>query len=415
MTRYLLLIAVIVLLGESLVAGDSAGKPLMFADSYMLRAQGTEANYWNPALLSVDTKDIWLPAVNLGFSLANNSLDVKIYNHIMGTGYLNTADKDRLLNMIDKRVMILGASQISLFGFTSDNFALSSSVNAFAKASFDKDYLRLLLYGNTDENYEFTRQDTNLGALSYIDLTIGMGDVTLPLPPNIPTIKAGLSVSLLAGLEDIHTDTFYGSFTSNFDGLMVQQDMVFKSGIGGAGFKSLIGLVCDPLPQLSTGLTLDNLFGFISWGLHKEDLNYHFEVDSVYIANLSEDFYMWEASRTKGESYTTKLPPELRLAALYRFPKVSVSADYVQGFATSIVTSSVGRVALGAEVLPLATLPIRCGIAFGNSDYPWRVSYGIGFRFSTMELGIGMQTFKSLVPGNTSKGLAFAFNFKLGV
>jgi len=408
MTKHLLLIALLLLGCLALFGTNYAGRALMYSDSYMLRARGSEANYWNPALLRESVQNFWLPVGNMGFYIANNSLDLEIYNHIMKKGYLEEIDKEKLLNMIDDHIAVNMGGQMSIIGFTIGNIAFTSSAHAYAKAALDETYLRLLLYGNTEESYEFTRENNNASMLSYVDVTVGMGDLPLPLPKNFPTVKAGWAASLLVGIEDIDTSEYYGSFSSNYDGASLRQDIVLKTGGAGAGFKGMVGLVSEPLNSLSVGVTLDNILGFIKWGLVRENLVYHLQADSVYVANLQDDFYDYEHYREKTDSFTTNLPPELRLAALYRTPQVILSADYVQGFGSSIATSKVGRVSLGAELLPIPSLPIHVGYGFGNSNYPWRVSYGVGLKIRPFEFGIGLQSFESFLPGQTSKGIALS-------
>jgi len=58
-------------------------------------------------------------------------------------------------------------------------------------------------------------------------------------------------------------------------------------------------------------------------------------------------------------------------------------------------------------------MPLFLGFPPGNSDYPWRVSYGIGLRTRRVECGLGVQSFKSLLPGYKTKGLAFATYFTI--
>ncbi|MDZ4181427.1 MAG: DUF5723 family protein, partial [Candidatus Cloacimonadaceae bacterium] len=413
--RKILLTLVLAMLAGSMFAAAFAGKPMMYADSYMLRAQGSEANYWNPALINEKYADLWLPGLNSGYYVANNSLDLEIYNHIMSKKYLDDSDKQKLLDMIDGKLSVTVGGQSSIFGITFGNVALTSSFHYHAKASVSEKYLELLLYGNTEEHYTFNEDHNHVASLSYVDLSLGYGDIPLPLPESVPPIKAGIGVSLLVGIEDIHTANYAGSFSSTIDGLSVHQDLTLKTGAGGFGFKAMLGLVSEPLPNLHAGITLDNIFGFIKWGLVRENLNYSFNADSVYVANLQDDIYEWETSRVKADPFSTALPPELRIAALYRMPQISLSADYVQGFGTSIITSKTGRIAFGMEYQLIPIMPIHLGLGLGNADYPWRVSYGVGLKIRPFEFGVGMQSFESVLPGVKTKGVAFASYFRFGL
>ncbi len=410
MKRALLLIVLAASIGI-LCAGIHGGRAMLYSDSYMMRAKGTEANYWNPALLNEDYGDIWLPGINSGFYINNNALDLDTYNRIMRKGSINEADKEAIMNMIDGSIRVNSEGQIAVGGFTMGNVAISSSAHFFAKAALDEDYLRLLLYGNEEETYTFDKRDNNASLLSYADLTVGMGGYRLPLPETAPDIKIGFSASLLIGIEDIHTRHYTGTFHADIDGMSLEQDLTLRTGGAGLGFKSMIGLSSEPVHNLKVGLTLDNLFGAIAWGLVRKDMRYHVVADSVYVADLEEDFYEYTHTSENTDGFTTVLPAEMRLGALYSTKSASFSMDYVVGFGNSTQTSKLGRLSFGAELMPLPILPIHLGYSPGSADYPWRVSYGFGVRIKPIEFGIGMQSFETVFPGTKTKGLAVASYF----
>jgi hypothetical protein len=388
---------------------------LLFSDSYMLRAKGSEANYWNPALLNEDVHDFWFPGLNLGIYAGNNSLNIDLYNFIVTRDSLTLADKQRIMDAIDERIAFNLGSNIGLLGFTMGNVAFSSSVHVGAGLALDEDYLRLLLYGNGDgsETFEFSNDDNYINAQSYLDLTIGVGDIRLPLPETIPDIDFGFSCSLLGGIADAHSENVHGYLSSNLDGLNFSQDATLMTAAAGYGFKGMLGLYSQPIDNLYAGITLDNVFGFIKWGMMREKMTFHAEVDSFYAINLDEDFFNYEVTNTTTEPYTTKLPPELRVAAMFKTPQVSISGDYIQGFGKSVEVSTQPRFSVGAELTPIPLLPIQIGFGSGNDTYPWRVSYGLGLNFKVIEFGIGVQSIESLIPDNSTKGVAVATYFNL--
>ncbi len=411
--KQILILCLLILSLSFLSAGIHGGKAMLYSDSYMMRAKGTEANYWNPALLNEKYGDIWLPGINSGVYINNNAIDLDTYNRIMRKGSINAADKEAIMDMIDGSIRVNTEGQLSVFGFTMGNVAISSSANFYAKAALDEDYLRLLLYGNGEESYYFDKEDNNASLLSYADLTVGLGGYRLPLPETLPDITVGLSASLLIGIEDIHTRAYSGTFTANMDGMSLEQDLTLRTGGVGIGFKSLLGIASEPIPDLKVGLTLDNVFGTIAWGLVREDHRYHVVADSVYVADLDDDFYEYNYTSENTGGFSTSLPPELRLGALYSLKHASFSMDYVLGFGNSAQTSKLGRVSVGAELLPLPVLPIHLGFSPGSTAYPWRLSYGFGIRIKPIEFGIGMQSFETVFPGTKTKGLAFASYFTL--
>jgi hypothetical protein len=401
-----------------LPATTFTSKSLLFSDSYMLRARGCDANYWNPALLNKEDGDIWIPVLNLGIFAGNNSIDVNLYNFVTSEEYLDDADNQRILYAIDERVALSVGGQVALFGFTMGNVALSSSVHVGAKAAFDEKYLELLLYGNGDgsEVFEFSREDNYAEALSYLDLTVGVGDIRLPLPESIPDIDLGFAVSALGGLGNTTTKNFEGRLSANLDGLTVHQDVTQLASAGGYGAKGLIGLHSEPVTNLHVGVTLDNILGFIKWGLVREEFSYHFAADSLYALDLldgTEGLYTSSYEQMKADPFTTNIPMEMRLAAMFKTKQISLSADYIQGFGDSAEISRQGRFALGAELRPIPILSFFLGYGSPNDSYPWRTSLGIGLNFKVIEFGLGFQSIEQFYPGFSTKGLAVATYFNI--
>ncbi len=406
---------ILIIIALPLMAGTITGRPMMFADSYMMRAHGSEANYWNPALLSDQNIDFWWPLMDMGIYASNNTFDLEFYNRIMKQAQITPSDKAKLLRDMDGSLRLNLASQASIIGLNVGGAALSSSIHSYNTVSLSENYLKLLLYGNDQEEYRFTKKHYNLSSLSYVDLTVGMGDVTLPLPQSVPPIKFGFSGSLLFGIEETKTTEFDGFLRSDFDDFHLKQDVTQRIGLGGIGFKGMLGFASEPVKNLKVGLTLDNILGNIRWGLSREDFHYMVSAENVYVADLDEEFFNTAEERSKADAFGTKLPMELRMGALFDAQKLSFSADYRQGFGESVVTSTVPTFSFGAELNQIDSLPLKIGFSTGNTLAPWRVSYGLGLRAKPIELGIGLQSFQSLLPGKNSKGIAFALSFRTGI
>ncbi|HPH71167.1 MAG: DUF5723 family protein [Candidatus Cloacimonetes bacterium] len=412
-----ILLVLIFLISVSVLNAFNTGKSVLFADSYMLRAKGVEAAYWNPAnLKQVKGIDFWLPIMNLGISVNNNSLDLDTYNYVVSQDFLDDEDKIKILNKIDGSLRSAVEGNISIIGFAFNNISFSSSLHLTGRLAVSERFVDLLLYGNTDSLYVFDKSTTDISGLSYADFTFGMGNFIIPfIPEPIPKIRAGFSVSALVGVGDANTQEFNGYFNSSMEGLSLQQDISLHTGIGGYGQKVMLGLASNVTPQLEVGLTLDNLFGKITWPFTTEARNISITADDVYASNIDEEFYDYTSETVDIDTYSTELPPELRLGALYSMKRANVSVDYLQGFKSSINNSNIGRISMAAQVLPLKFLPIGMGVCFGNSIYPWRVSYSIGLHTSTGEIGFGVQSIKQLFPSYKSKGLSIGSYIKVNI
>jgi hypothetical protein len=390
---------------------------MFYSDSFMLRARGVEASYWNPANLKPSKYiDIWLPGLNSGIYVGNNSLDLDTYNYIVSQDYLSEADKEYLLNKIGHSLIASFRGNTSIGGFTMENIAVSSSVSYMGEASLSKEYLELALYGNTDSLYVFDKSENDAKAISYTDFTFGAGNFVIPfLPDYYPEVRAGFSASLLAGLGSANLENFDGFLSSGMDGITMHQNIDLRTSVGGVGFKGMVGLASNPIPNLEVGLTLDNLFGFIKWNMVTEHTAVQIVADSLYMAAIGDDFYTETHETADIEPFTTELPAEMRLAALWKGEEYNVSADYVQGFKSSVTTSKTGRLALGAELMPFHFFHVHLGLGLGNSVYPWRASYGISLNSKTGELGVSVQSFKNLIPGNESKGVSLGVFARLWI
>ena len=418
MKKHIILPFLLFFFTAALWGGNFTPRSLLVSDSYMLRARGCDANYWNPALLNRQTKDIWLPVLNLGVHVGNNAADLDLYNYVMDREFLDEEDKNHIMDAFKENLALSLGGQIALFGFTTGNVALSSSVHLNAKASQDRTYLKLLLFGNGDgsEVFNFDETDTNLEGLGYFDVTVGVGDILIPLPETVPDIKFGFAVSALGGILNTTTNSFEGHLSSNLDGFNFQQNVKQLAGAGGYGAKAMLGLYSEPIKNLSVGATLDNAIGFIRWGMIREELDVSISVDSLYAIDLLEDIediYSYEISQEKTDSYTSRIPVELRFAAQYDFPQASISVDYIQGFGDSPETSRQARFALGAELRPIPLISIYLGYGTPTRNYPWRTSLGLGFNVGILEFGMGVQSIEQFYPGYTSKGIALANYFNI--
>nr|MDK2850978.1 hypothetical protein [Candidatus Cloacimonadota bacterium] len=397
--------------------GSNTAGSIFFADSYMLRASGIEAIYWNPAKLSSSSHhELWLPLTDFGIYVANNSLDLDTYNYVVSRDTLNTEDKERICRDLDGALRLSSGGNISLFGLSWGNQAISSSVKFYAKGAISEKFLRLALYGNTEDEYIFYESNNNASSMAYTDITYGMGDFVIPwIPEMLPQIKAGFSASFLVGLYSASTEDYAGYFTNDIDsGANFRQEVNLRTGIGGYGFKSMLGVYSEITPHLEAGITLDNIFGVISWELDRELYGFYAAADSIYAANIDEDIIDTDDFSEDIDTFSTSLPPELRMAVMYKNRLGSLSVDWVQGFRESAVTNATGRLSFGASILPVPIIPLSLGVSLPNSRVPLKVSYGIGLRLKKSELGLAVQSFDSILPGSSSKGIAFAMNFKIG-
>ncbi len=75
------------------------------------------------------------------------------------------------------------------------------------------------------------------------------------LPESFPEIKMGFSAGLLIGLYSLDTKDYHGYFGQNIDdGASLSQEVTLRTGIGGYGFKGMLGMYSEITPNLEAGI-----------------------------------------------------------------------------------------------------------------------------------------------------------------
>jgi|SRR5690554_424534 len=390
----------------TVTSGLSAGSAgsLSFSGSYSLRAYGTEANYWNPANLVYPVYyqgELFL--INSGIDIDNNALSIRKFNDINGT-YLTEKDKKNIVDGLKKYFTLHTDISHTLAGIHLPNIALSIRGNLYARGRLSSQYVKLLLFGNDyDRTYEFTRKDNHLEVLGYIDLTTGLSPYTFYLGDY--EVHSGIALSFLYGVGIITTEDYSGILLINDDGIKIEQQIVLKNGTDGFGMKSLIGFRSEINENLTVGLSIDNVGGFIHWTGQTERRTYTAAADSVYIIDLDEDFFESEELVEETGSFTTGLPIITRLAAIYHLYDFNISVDWKQGYVNTVLTDKTPEISMGAEYYIKPQIPVRIGFSPGLGSDRYSFSYGSGWFAKNYDLEIGLKTIGSLIPSNYLKGI----------
>ncbi len=391
-----------------------------FSNSYMQRATGVNAIYWNPANLSnlkTNAESVILPST---FSVYNNALSLDLYNDIVSQESLTVAKKNEILGKIKGSMNFDMNMNVILAGYASKNFGISLGSTVQAHGKVDKNYLKLLFFGNNyNETYTFSKNNNNTEFIVMNDLSLAYGGYSLNklIPalskPNIPQIRYGFTSSLLFGGGG-GVDKFNGLFKASDDGMVLNQDVTLNYG-GGYGFKGLFGLSSDIIKKenqlLSAGITFDNILGYFVNNISCEAREYSIKADTVYFVNMDEDFYSQKDSTYSVKSYKTVLPFKWSIGFLYKINDVSASLDISKFSKVSAFGSDKLNTAIGLEYMFFGHLPLRFGYAFGNDDQPSITSYGLGMKWKYWESGLGIQLFDSFL-GQSSKGVSFALQMK---
>ncbi len=419
--KYILLI-IITLSITSLMCITTASS-LPFSSSYLQRATGVEANYWNPANLYK------LPANNelmfLPFTLRveNNAISLNLYNNVTGQ-FLDDKKKKDILDSIDGSMNVGMNINLITFGYANRSWSLSSATNFIANGKIDENYLELLLMGNEyNRNYIFTKDNNSFAALGYQDLTFSYGNMLINnwIPPmkklDMPDIYMGMGVSALVGLFNVEMYEFDGVFTASDDGLSLDQRAKVRMGAVGTGYKMSWGLSSDILNYdenhyLSAGIALNNILGTIEWTSKTEIREYIARIDSVYMNQLDQDIFADDEIVTKVDSYTTELPLNFKLGANYRLNDLSLSLDFAKYSEGNPAYNSDTKISFGTEYEILGVIPIQLGYRLANGDLPELYSFGMGLKFRYFECGFGYQSIGAFFLSENTKGIAFSGQMK---
>ncbi len=404
------LIIILIILAASVYANNSASA-IAFSGSNSLRASGSEVNYWNPANLKYALYDKGeLSLFSGAFGIGNNGFSISRYNEINGT-FLTNEDKERILKDISKSLKFQTSLHLNVISIAFRNLAISSGVNAFVEGQLSSEYIELILMGNEyDRRYQFSKENNGFNLLSYADLTIGFAPYSFEFRDM--QFHTGVALSLLSGIANVTTERYDSEFYVSDAGLNLDQTIELKRGMGGFGFKSLLGVRTDIFDDLSLSFTVDNLFGFITWIDKTESTVIETKIDNVYLASLEEEIIQQKEETSELDNFTTSLPVFTRLGILYRMDEFSFSIDWKQGFTKSVLTEKTPELSFGAEYLPIRYLPLRFGYRPGLGEIPYAVSYGTAFVSNSFELGIGVQSVRAVFPSSYSRGVVLGLTSK---
>lgn len=397
---------------------------MALADSYSLRANGIEAGYWNPAnLYDNQNKGYELYLLNTGISLSGNLLSVGLYNEINGDT-LTIAKRKDILSRFDNSLQVNANFHYSLLGYSYNQHSISVGITTIALGKISKKYLDLLLLGNSetyDKTYTFTKENNSARALSYADLTYAASTKTLSdIIPSLdyvkwlPDVKIGYSFSALIGISEADVIKYDSHFSTNDStGIHLDQSIKGKYALGGYGMKMKLGLESEVYKNLKVGLTFDNLIGFVKWTGKTKATEFNASTDSIFIADLGDNFITQSDTTYSIGNYETTLPVIFHFGALYNYDKASFSLDWEQNLGSDAIYSDQPEVSFGSQYYVLPYLPLRFGFGFGNIDREHKFTYGIGYEGNKFTFNIGVESVSQVFPNSDSKNVSFGITSKL--
>ncbi len=420
MRRILLTIACIAIAATTFASSTTPGSAI-YADSYLQRSEGVNAMYWNPARLYTNPKDGGdVVLLSSQGSFWNNAMDIDLYNEMNGDS-ISMETREEFLDAIDDNYFeSSGQFSGQIIAWSKGRNAYSVGTHFFADARISKKYFDLLLTGNDyGEDYHFGKADNDLNVLGYGDLSIAYGGYPVHelmkkhFDIDLPRIYAGFTLSALFGGMFAEMKEFEGTFAADSTALNMDQTIRFRYGSGGFGMKGLVGLsVEDVVENLSLGIAIDNLPGFIVWGAEAKEKYYHIHADSVNISEADSDTIDNEETTKDGDTFTTTLPMIFNLGAKYTWENLSVSIDWRQSYEQSASSSDKPFFALASEYAIYGMVPVRIGYAYDAKYDAYSVTYGIGYRSPKIEIDYAYRTYEQVFPSGDARGSGYSLQLR---
>jgi hypothetical protein len=260
-----------------------------------------------------------LQVFNLNAELTNNSLSFSDYNYFFYKNpHWNDCDKRNFLSRISGNGLKINSNvSLLLFSFFSRPFNILIYSQNYVNASFAKDIVDVLLFGNRlNHNYNFS--GTSLNGLSYIGTAVGFNYQLLSgfLDELLKTnnFLVGIRVHYQHGIFCTQTESIRGALLTTptnifLDVKLKQQFLKHGSCVAGDFYTSI-----NPLSNISITFALFNINNGFSWQKNYSNL-YELTVDSLnlnhFLKTRTFDSIITYRSYATQSRMKTKIPAQM--------------------------------------------------------------------------------------------------------
>ena len=459
MKRTILVTAVLLAAGLAKLAGqDPALDPraLGMAGATTSNAQGIHAIGFNPARLAYSEKDFSLNLGGVGFGILNNYLSVALYNEVNGADFEDPISKD----FVDKQQFLAAIPNIGMqiiadmhipvpgLQWSRGTTAFTSDIIIYSTLTLPKSLFELFFEGN------IVGKEIRLPLDEEI---IGIGEWAFSFAMPQKSYSLGLTLKYLQGLFylGVDQDSSGGFFITDTTGFRGEGRYLIRQAVGGSGIGLDFGFATAEVNGLSIGFSVINAFGSIKWHgpsvtkdlfgdalqalmpwRENEYFLYTFKFDEVTAIELlggvdADSLFVREsytvfvhpdsglvrsANRDLSEfapkSFVTNYPTTLRAGVTQRVEGVGLfTLDLLTGFEDRLWSSRGWELAIGMEIFPSPSLPIRMGYRYGGANKQL-LGMGIGLHKGPIQFDLGL-AFHNGVWVHTMKGLSLAFSATL--
>lgn len=402
-----LLIIVILLLSTVMAnaIGLSSARAVAMGGAYSGLAKGVYAPLYNPANIGLAGYRVnGLELAGLGAQITNNSFTLKDYNKYTGA-ILSESDKSAILGSIPSEGLQFSAeAEVSVMSLAMGPIVLSINGFAATEANIDKDIIELILRGNS--------LNDSISLNGMFSEAIAYGSVGLSYGRSIyksgtRQVAVGTTVRYIRGFAYEKVTNISGELVTFSTGFQGEGSMTARTSTGGSGYSLDIGGSFRLNDNYVCGLTFSNLLSSINWNNGTEEHYYHFQFDTLNLANMSNDSIIVTDDYSKEISgFKSTLPVIMRLGMANISGKLTWAVDWIQGFKLAPGSSSKPRLAAGLEYRFIRLLPLRFGYSLGGGKGAGiSGGFGLDFKLFYIDLAVSNHSTFNL---NATKGLHVA-------
>jgi len=394
---------------------------------------------------------------NAGVLTSSEYLSVDFYNSYFAeddngnSQYLDNNDKLNIINEAsDQQSSYSGyATILSLIVNTKNTGTFGLSLDERSTGNFtpSRDFLELGLYGN-QVNRTYDLSENELNAYWIRELNISYANrINLKNNNTFDEISYGVSVKPQFGLYYLNTQSndlsIYtddsnvvhssGEVEFLYAGLTDDNDFEYSAGNAGFGFGFDAGINVrlknfSRNGYVNLGLSITDI-GYINWN---KNTNTYYNDGSYIITDITNKEQtdslkdIIKSTKTPVPSFTTGLPPVIRLGASYKIidrvrgkdslntETATIAVDYIQGISKNLGGSTIPLIGIGGEYNVSKVISPRAGFTFGGLQ-KFAFSIGLGINAGPVIIDLGTNNISSLFTPNSTSKFSAGFGIKYKV
>lgn len=406
--------AILILHSPGLGRGESSPRAVGMGGAYTAMARYIEAPYWNPANLGLsDSNGLSIGLLNAGVDLKNNSFSLADYNRYNGQ-FLSDGDKERIILSIPGDGLSADLlAEASMLNFSKAGFALTCKGYGASNASLHRDPIELLFYGNAGTE-EVPLAGAHSEGFGVVDMAASHGRPLMTWMGG--EFAVGASLHYLKGLAYEKIVESAGRVVTTDSGLVGNGTLRVITARGGSGFAADIGLAVRFEEKWYFSAAWQNFYSKVRWNRDSREHLFSFDMELATLEDLTDNALSDSLLSSSDTSYavssfSSTMPPVVRLGLAREYDKTTWTIDWIQGLEDRPGQGVNPRISAGFEYRHFRFLPLRTGFGFGGGQGS-AYSFGFGVHREPFRFDMGLASFGTLWPSN-AKGLKLSLGMGL--